>query len=74
MESGKQYKVYAPDGLEFGYFLDGRLYEYLTSTCIGVLNDKNELMDQDEYLGKLEGEKFIQSDGKMLQIKEDQQP
>jgi hypothetical protein len=68
METGKQYKVYAPDGLAFGYLLDGRLYEYLTSTCIGFLDNKNNLVDGDEILGHLEGTHLVRNDGTTLNI------
>ncbi len=68
METGKQYKVFSPDGLPFGYFLDGRLYEYLTSTCVGYLNDSGQLVDEDEILGHMDGDQLLKSDGTLLNI------
>lgn len=71
METGKQYKVYAPDGLPFGYLLDGRLYEYLTSTCVGILDDKDNLVDGDQLLGHREGAYLVRNDGTRLEIRAD---
>lgn len=68
MEPGKQYKVSSPDGFPFGYFLDGRLYEYRTSTCIGFLNEAGQLVDQDEILGYMDGDQLLKSDGTLLNI------
>ncbi len=68
MESGKQYKVFAPDGIPYGYFLDGRLYEYRTSTCVGFLNDKSELVDNEQVLGHVDGDHFVKRDGVVLDI------
>lgn len=68
MEAGKQYKVFSSDGLPFGYFLDGRLYEYLTSTCVGYLNESGQLVDEDEILGHMDGDQLLKSDGTLLNI------
>jgi hypothetical protein len=68
VETGKQYRVFAPDGLPFGYFLDGRLYEYLTSTCIGFLNDSGQLIDENNVLGRMDGDQLTMNDGTRLTI------
>jgi len=68
MDAGKQYKVFTSDGFPFGYFLDGRLYEYRTSTCVGVINEYGQLVDQDEILGYMEREQLIKSDGTLLNV------
>lgn len=58
MEAGKQYKVSSPDGFPFGYFLDGRLYEYRTSTCIGFLNEAGHWLIKTRYWGTWMGINF----------------
>lgn len=68
METGKQYQVNAAGGLPFGYFLDDRLYEYRTSTCIGYLNDEGQLVDEHEILGHRNGEQLLMCDGELLII------
>ena len=68
MEAGKQHKVFSSDGLPFGYFLDDRLYEYLTSTCIGYLNDSGQLVDEHKILGFMDGDQLLMSDGILLHI------
>ncbi|HSX52742.1 MAG TPA: hypothetical protein VLF09_17390 [Cellvibrio sp.] len=70
MDTGKQYKVVTPDGLPFGYFLDNRLYEYRTSTCVGSLNEFGQLVGSDEVLGHMDGEQLLKSDGTLLNIKQ----
>lgn len=70
MEAGKQYKVINADGLPFGYFLDNRLYEYLTSTCVGTLNETGQLVHKDEVLGYLDGDQLLKSDGTLLNIEQ----
>lgn len=68
MERDKQYEVFGPDGIPLGYFLDNRLYEYRTSTCVGFLNDKGELIDEKEFLGHLENDVLIRRDGTRFTI------
>jgi len=68
MEPGKQHKVFASDGLPFGYFLDNRLYEYRTSTCVGVLNESGQLVDEDGILGYMDGDQLLKNDGTLLNI------
>lgn len=68
MEVGKQHKVFTSDGLPFGYFLDSRLYEYPTNTCIGILNESGQLVDEDEILGYMDGDQLLKSDGTLLNI------
>lgn len=70
MEPGKQYKVSTADGFPYGYFLDGRLYEYRTSTCIGFLNESGQLVDEHETLGYMDGEQLLKSDGTLLNIEQ----
>jgi hypothetical protein len=70
MDNGKQYKVVTPDGLPFGYFLDGRLYEYRTGTCVGILNESGQLVDQHEILGYMDRNQLIKSDGTLLNIQD----
>lgn len=68
MESGKQHRVFTSDGWIFGYFLDGRLYEYRTSTCIGYLNESGQLVDESQILGHMDGDQLIKNDGTLLKI------
>lgn len=68
MEPGKQHKVFTSDGLPFGYFLDDRLYEYRTSTCVGFLNECGQLVDEHKILGFMDGDHLIKSDGTLLNI------
>lgn len=70
MKKDKQYEAYNADNIAVGYFLDNRFYEYRTSTCIGFLNDRNELIDTDEKLGYLEHNILTMRDGTKLDIKE----
>lgn len=70
METGRRYEVFTSDGLAYGYFLDDRLYEYLTSTCVGSLNDFGQLVHEEELLGHMDGEQLLMSDGTLLSIRQ----
>lgn len=68
MESGKQYEVIASDGNAMGFFLDGRLYEYLTSTCVGLMDKDGKVSDEEKCLGRVEGDQYVAMDGTTYQI------
>lgn len=70
MDTARQYKVFTPDGSAYGYFLDDRLYEYLTSTCVGSLNESGQLVHEDELLGHMDGDQLLMSDGTLLNIEQ----
>jgi hypothetical protein len=69
LDHSQRYEVYHPDGNSIGYFLDGRLYEYRTATCIGFLNDAGFLVDEDRPLGRLEGDRLTLEDGITYHLK-----
>ena len=68
MESGKQYEVIGPDGAAMGFFLDGRLYEYLTSTCVGLMEKDGKVSDEEKILGQVEGNRYLAADGTTYEL------
>ncbi len=74
MDEHKQYEIIDSDGTARGFFLDNRLYEYLTSTCIGYLNEQGEVVDGETRLGKLNENTYIQEDGKTYRLQLKQSP
>lgn len=68
MNSNKRLAVYTNDGVSVGYFLDGRLYEYATSTCVGFIDDSNRFISQSQIVGHLQGSRLIKNDGTTLNI------
>lgn len=63
MKTSERLDVYTVDGNSIGYFLDGRLYEYATSTCVGFVDEKNRFISQSKIVGYLEGSQLIKHDG-----------
>lgn len=68
MKSSERLAVYTNDGDSIGYFLDGRLYEYATSTCVGFIDDGNRFISQSQIAGHLKGSRLIKNDGTTLNI------
>lgn len=68
MDANKQYEIIDSDGTAAGFFLDGRLYEYLTSTCIGYLDGNGNVIDGENKLGSLDGDTYRQSDGRVYRL------
>ena len=68
MNSGKKLAVYTNDGVSVGYFLNGRLYEYATSNCVGFVDDGNRFISQSQIAGHLKGSRLIKNDGTTLNI------
>lgn len=68
MKSGERVDVRADDGEAVGYFLDGRLYEYATSTCVGFVDDQNRFISQSRIVGHLQGSRLVKNDGTTLNL------
>jgi hypothetical protein len=68
MKTGERLDVYTVDGNSIGYFLDGRLYEYATSTCVGFIDDQNRFISQSQIVGRLNGSRLIKNDGTTFNV------
>jgi hypothetical protein len=68
MKTGERLDVYTTDGNSIGYFLDGRLYEYATSTCVGFVDEQNRFISQSQIVGRLKGSCLIKNDGTTLSL------
>ncbi len=68
-EADKQYEVVGPDGVAMGFFLDRRLYDYLTSTCVGFIDGNNQVLDGETRLGYLDGNKYVTADGVTYEVR-----
>lgn len=70
MKKDIRYEICGTDGVVTGYFLDGRLYDYRTSTCIGFLGTNSEVRDEHQLLGHIENDVFIKVDGTTFKIQQ----
>lgn len=69
MEPDKQYEVVDSENMPVGYFLDNRFYEYLTATCVGFLDNKGQLLEDNIVIGYVENDRFFKNDGTAYDIK-----
>lgn len=63
MKTGERLDVCTLDGNSIGYFLNGRLYEYATSQCVGFIDEQNRFISQSHIAGRLNGMRLIKNDG-----------
>lgn len=63
MKTYERLDVYTAEGNSIGYFLDGRLYEHATSTCIGFIDDQNHLISRSQIVGYVKESRIIRYDG-----------